>query len=119
MRYPKFISFLAALSLVSIGFAQQRGARAAAEGAAAGDPIKTVVGRLDLQHYKNTIRGLTKFGDRRQGTDRNKQALDWIEAQLKSYGCLNTERVHYVYQPAPPAQAATGAAAAGGRGRGG
>jgi Peptidase family M28 len=73
------------------------------------DPIKTLVGRLDLQHYKETIRGLTKFGDRRQGTDRNRAAIDWIEAQLKSYGCTNTERIHYEYQP--PAQ--------GGRGRGG
>jgi len=66
------------------------------------DPIKTLVGRLDLARYKATIRGLTKFGDRRQGTDRNRAALDWIEAQLKSYGCTNTERVRYDYQPPPP-----------------
>ena len=56
------------------------------------DPIKTMVGRLDLEKYKATIEGLTHFGDRRQGTERNRQALDWIEAQLKSYGCTNTER---------------------------
>jgi len=73
------------------------------------DPIKTLVARLDLQKYKATIRGLTKFGDRRQGTDRNRAALDWIEAQLKTYGCTNTERLHYEYNPPPP----------GGRGRGG
>src|ERR1700685_2774746 len=66
------------------------------------DPIKTMVGRLDLQRYKATIRGLTKFGDRREGTDRNRQAIDWIEAQLKSYGCTNTERLKYDYQPAGP-----------------
>ncbi len=66
------------------------------------DPIKTLVGRLDLARYKATIRGLTKFGDRRQGTDRNRAALDWIEAQLKSYGCTNTERIRYDYQPPPP-----------------
>ncbi|HTS26267.1 MAG TPA: M20/M25/M40 family metallo-hydrolase [Bryobacteraceae bacterium] len=72
------------------------------------DPIKSLVARLDLAKYKATIRGLTKFGDRRQGTDRNRAAIDWIEAQLKSYGCSNTERIHYDYQP--PAR--------GGRGRG-
>ncbi|HTX34225.1 MAG TPA: hypothetical protein VME43_04360, partial [Bryobacteraceae bacterium] len=63
------------------------------------DPIQTLVGRLELNRYKATIRGLTKFGDRRQGTDRNRAAIDWIEEQLKSYGCTNTERIHYDYQP--------------------
>ena len=58
-------------------------------GAAAGqeDPIRALVARLDLEKYKATIKGLTEFGDRRQGTDRNRAANDWIEAQLKSYGC--------------------------------
>ena len=59
--------------------------------------IRPLVGRLDLARYKATILGLTKFGDRRQGTDRNRAAVDWIEAQLRSYGCTNTERVRYVY----------------------
>ncbi len=61
------------------------------------DPVKTLVGRLALENYKATIKGLTQFGDRRQGTDRNRAAVDWIEAQLKSYGCTNTERVIYHY----------------------
>src|SRR5262245_11017265 len=61
------------------------------------DPIVTLVGRLDLEKYKATIKGLTQFGDRRQGTDRNRAAVDWIEAQLKTYGCTNTERIHYEY----------------------
>jgi hypothetical protein len=60
------------------------------------DSIKTLVGRLDLERYKATIKGLTQFGDRRQGTDRNRAAVDWIEAQLKSYGCP-TERIKYQY----------------------
>ena len=81
--------------------------------AAENDPIKTLVARLDLQRYKATVRGLTKFGDRRQGTDRNRAAIDWIEAQLKSYGCVNTERIHYTYEP--PA-AGAGRGAGGGRG---
>ncbi len=59
--------------------------------------VKSLVDRLDLQRYKETVRGLTNFGDRRQGTARNRAAIDWIEAQLKSYGCTNTERVHYEY----------------------
>jgi Peptidase family M28 len=82
--------------------------------AAESDPIMMLVGRLDLAKYKATIRGLTKFGDRRQGTDRNRAAIDWIEEQLKSYGCANAERIHYDYQPPPP-----GGRGGAGRGRGG
>src|SRR6202012_3721766 len=63
------------------------------------DPIQAMVGRLDLERYKATIKGLTKLGDRRQGTDRNRAAVDWIEAQLKSYGCANISRVKYMYSP--------------------
>ncbi len=72
------------------------------------DPVSVLVGRLDLEAYKATIKGLTQFGDRREGTARNRMAVDWIEAQLKSYGCTNTERVKYVYDapPQPPQQAA-------------
>jgi hypothetical protein len=65
------------------------------------DPIVTLVGRLDLERYEETIRGLTQFGDRRQGTERNRLAVDWIEQQLQSYGCP-TERLHYEYDPPPP-----------------
>ena len=90
------------------GAASQR--RAAAE---ADDPVRMLVGRLDLEKYKATIKGLTQFGDRRQGTDRNRAAIDWIEAQLKSYGCTNTERIKYDYQP----PAGRGGHAAGGGGR--
>jgi hypothetical protein len=78
---------------------------------AAEDPVRTLVGRLDLERYKATIKGLTQFGDRRQGTDRNRAAVDWIEAQLKSYGCAPTERIKYDYQPTPRPPAADGATA--------
>jgi peptidase M28-like protein len=64
--------------------------------------VRTLVARLDLERYKATLKGLTQFGDRRQGTDRNRAAVDWIEAQLRSYGCTNTERVTYDYQPPEP-----------------
>lgn len=76
------------------------------------DPIRALVGRLDLEKYQATIKGLTQFGDRRQGTDRNRAAIDWIEAQLKSYGCTNTERLKYVYQPPEPTPRPTAAPAA-------
>jgi hypothetical protein len=59
-----------------------------------------MVGRLDFERFKATIKDLTQFGDRRQGTDRNRAALDWIEAKLKTYGCVNTERISYTYDPA-------------------
>ena len=67
------------------------------------DPVREMVARLDLERYKATVKGLTRFGDRRQGTDRNRAALDWIEAQLKSYGCTNTERLTYEFPPSGPA----------------
>ncbi len=66
------------------------------------DPVLVLVKRLDLETYKATIKGLTAFGDRRQGTDRNRAAVDWIEAQLKSFGCADVERIKYEYQPPPP-----------------
>lgn len=66
------------------------------------ETVKALVDRLELERYKATIKGLTQFGDRRQGTDRNRNAVDWIEAQLKSYGCTNTERIKYDFQPPPP-----------------
>jgi hypothetical protein len=66
------------------------------------DHIRHLVGRLDLERYKSTIRGLTKFGDRRQGTDRNRAAVDWIELHLRNYGCTEIERLNYVYEPTPP-----------------
>jgi hypothetical protein len=66
------------------------------------DPtIAALVGRLNLEAYKANIKGLTQFGDRRQGTKRNRDAVDWIEAQLKSVGCTNTERITYTYTTPP------------------
>jgi hypothetical protein len=86
------------------------------------DQVQTMVGRLDLERYKATIKALTQFGDRRQGTDRNHAAVDWIEAELKSYGCA-TERIKYIYDPPPPAAVGrgrgnSGLAQGGGRPRG-
>ena len=98
---------IAACSLVAVlgtpTFAQSGGATPADT---ANDPIRVLVSRLELEKYKGTIKGLTQFGDRRQGTKRNRDAVDWIEAQLKSYGCTNTERIKYEYTPAQQAQRA-------------
>jgi hypothetical protein len=80
------------LSALLLGLAAQRGTPPAAD-----DPIQTLVAQLTLEQYKATIKGLTQFGDRRAGTDRNRAAIDWIEAQLKSHGCTNTERLKYEY----------------------
>ena len=130
MRFQTLISVSAALSLIPTGFGQTP-ANSPTVAPAAPDPIiQTLVSRLDLPKYKATIRGLTQFGDRRQGTERNRKAVDWIEAQLKSYGCTNTERIIYTYTPpagrggrgANPDSADAAAAAdsgnAAGRGRG-
>jgi hypothetical protein len=74
--------------------------------------VQTLVGRLDLERYKATIKGLTQFGDRRQGTERNRKAVDWIEAQLKSYGCA-PERLKYEFNPPPPQNRGGGGGGAG------
>lgn len=66
------------------------------------DPIRTLVSRLNLESYKSTLKGLTQFGDRRQGTTRNRNAVDWIEQQLIAAGCDNVERLTYTYAPPAP-----------------
>ena len=65
------------------------------------DPILELVGRLELESYKTVIQGLAQFGDRRQGTERNRLAVDWIEEQLQAAGCSNIERLHYEFNPEP------------------
>ena len=77
-------------------------AGAVARAQAPEDPVRGLVERLALERYKATLKGLTQFGDRREGTERNRKAVDWIEAQLKSYGCTNTERIKYEYTPNAP-----------------
>jgi hypothetical protein len=94
----------------------QRGASAPA----ADDPVAMLVKRLDLEKYKATLKGLAQFGDRRQGTERNRKAVDWIEAQLKSYGCTGVERIKYICPTAAcSANQNAQANAAGNRGAGG
>ncbi len=93
--------------------------------ASADDPIKTLVSRLDLDKYKATIKGLTQFGDRRQGTQRNRDAVNWIQKQLESYGYTNAARITYdppvptrECGPSVPASLVKAPEGAAGRGRG-
>ena len=65
---------------------------------AADSAVKMIVDRLDFDSYKEILRGLTAFGDREQGTERNSQAIDWIEAQLQGWG-YETGRIRYEYIP--------------------
>jgi hypothetical protein len=99
------------VALGSSGITQQPPTAAPPAQSEAVDTVKVLVGQLDLEKYKATIKGLTQFGDRREGTERNRKAVDWIEAQLKSYGCTNTERIKYEVTP--------GTGRGGGAGRGG
>src|SRR5207249_625550 len=98
------VMLLAALGIPTVAPAQADSAPAAAQ-----DPIAQLVARLDLEQYKATIKGLTQFGDRRQGTDRTRAAVNWIEAQLRSYGCADVARLTYDYQPPPPRPRTEGA----------
>ena len=126
MRSNRFVAFIVATcglvaGLAALVLAQRAGgAGSQAQTDPAADPVKVLVERLDVERYKATIKGLTQFGDRRQGTDRNRSAIDWIEARLKTDGCTNTERIKYEYQPPPPLAPGRGTgqapAAAGGRG---
>src|SRR5580692_7614610 len=98
MRPPILTFICVSLFCIPSMLAQQPAAEAPK---APPDPIVGLVGRLDLEKYKATIKGLTQFGDRRQGTARNRAALDWIEAQLKSYGCTNIARLQYQFGAEP------------------
>ncbi|MDQ2667723.1 MAG: M20/M25/M40 family metallo-hydrolase [Gemmatimonadota bacterium] len=98
MRKTANALFVSALALAATHVGAQ--APAMLQRPAANDPVQILASRLDLARYKATIKGLTQFGDRRQGTDRNANAVTWIETQLKSYGCANVERITYDFEPA-------------------
>ncbi len=89
------------------------------------DPVAVLIGRLDLERYKATLKDLTRFGDRREGTERNRRAVDWIESQLRGAGCSGVSRLHYTYAASdpklpsgPPVAHVAGAASGGARYRG-
>jgi len=132
MRVKNLLVLFGVVATASVVTVFAQGGGQAPQAPPADDPIKTMVDQLDLEKYKTTLKGLTQFGDRRQGTQRNRDATDWIAAQLKSYGYTNVERISYnppvptspcgpsvpesvVVRPAPRA----GGAGAGAGGRGG
>jgi Peptidase family M28 len=99
-----------AIFVLSVGVAMALGQPLRGQQRAAPDAdVLTLVSRLELGRYKSTIEGLSRFGDRRQGTRRNRDAVDWIEAQLRSYGCTGVERLTYQYTTPPPTTAAAAA----------
>ena len=109
MRSNVIIAAAGLALLVGLGLGRAASGQQSAD---ADDPVRTLVSRLQFEQYKATLKGLTRFGDRRQGTTRNRDAVDWIEAQLQAVGCTSTERITYNYDPQPR----TGGG--GGRGRG-
>ena len=132
MRVKNLLVLFGVVATASVVTVFAQGGGQAPQAPPADDPIKTMVDQLDLEKYKTTLKGLTQFGDRRQGTQRNRDATDWIAARLKSYGYTNVERISYnppvptspcgpsvpesvVVRPAPRA----GGAGAGAGGRGG
>src|SRR5262245_58107427 len=65
------------------------------------DLMRSVVGRLELDRYKAHIKGLAQFGDRMQGTQRNRDAIDWLEKQLRSFGHTNVQRHRFMSASGP------------------
>src|SRR5437868_10346736 len=65
------------------------------------EPVRAIVGRLELERYKAHIKGLSQFGDRMQGTERNRAAIDWLEKQLRSFGYSNVERHRFMSAGGP------------------
>src|SRR4249920_3243694 len=100
-RRPKMRSKVvwAAVAAAVAGLGPQAIAQRGAAASVPDERVKALVARLDLERYKATIKGLTQFGDRRQGTDRNRAAVDWIESQLRAYGCADVTRLRYMYSP--------------------
>src|SRR5262245_58384266 len=65
------------------------------------DEMRTVVGRLQLERFKAHVKGLTQFGDRMVGTQRNRDAIDWLDRQLRSFGYSNVERHQFMSASGP------------------
>ena len=95
------LTLCASVVIVRSGIAAVKPASATLVQDAQDDLTQVLVSRLTLDNYKATLKGLTQFGDRRQGTQRNRDAVDWIEAQLQAVGCTNTERITFEYASAP------------------
>ena len=109
---PLAIASSALLALSATSAIAQSGRAAATSADSTPDPIKIAVGRLDLERYKANIKGLAQFGDRRQGTKRNRDAVDWIEAQLKSTAARTPSASRTIISRRPATRSRTRSAAA-------
>jgi hypothetical protein len=76
-------------------------AAVSAQTPSASSDARAVVGRLELQRFKSHVKGLTQFGDRMQGTQRNRDAIAWLEKQLKDFGYTNVERQRFMSSSGP------------------
>jgi acetylornithine deacetylase/succinyl-diaminopimelate desuccinylase-like protein len=65
------------------------------------ESASAIVGRLQPERYKAHIQGLSQFGDRMQGTQRNRDAINWLEQQLRSFGYTNVERHRFMSGDGP------------------
>jgi hypothetical protein len=65
------------------------------------DVVRSAVARLDLENYKAHVKGLSQFGDRMQGTQNNRDAIDWLEKQLRSFGYDNVQRHRFMSTSGP------------------
>src|SRR4030081_2310768 len=65
------------------------------------DATRSIVAGLALELYKAHIKGLAQFGDRVQGTQRNRDAIDWLETQLRAFGYSNVERHQFMSASGP------------------
>ena len=96
----------AAVSMALLGFGQSQ---APAPQAAAEDPVRTLVGRLDLERYKATIKGLTAV--RRPATgDRSQPRGERLDRGSAQNLRMHRDRAHQVRIPAgaPPGGQARG-----------
>ena len=63
------LSVLSSVAMTSLTAASVLAQGAAAPADTLNDPVRIMVSQLTLDRYKNTVKGLTQFGDRRQGTE--------------------------------------------------
>jgi hypothetical protein len=68
--------------------------------------VQQIAGRLDFNSFKGHLMGLSQFGDRWAGNPigpGNQAAVEWIEAQLRSWGYVPV-RMKYTFEGQPREQ---------------
>lgn len=98
---PRFVGTWRLVSDTQTGRAILAASLSAQTTNAASDQMRTVVARLELERFKAHVKGLTQFGDRMAGTQRNRDAIDWLDRQLRSFGYSNVERHRFMSASGP------------------